>query len=139
MANPDDLDSTRAVVLLVAAVIGLISVILNIIHSRAKEIETPKAKWEFYRNAVGWINTLLVVSAVPFSIIFGLRTIFFFWVPAYVVDVVLFLTSDDPRRLRLDIFKLITSTQALLFMVVLDYFQTTLSLFGALTKGLGRK
>jgi ABC-type Mn2+/Zn2+ transport system permease subunit len=139
MPRSADPDTLRAFILLLAAIIGLVSVVLNIVHSRAKEVATPEAKRDIYRSVIGWTGTALWLIGLPISFRFGVGFIFYFWLPAYAIDCFLFLTSSDHGKLRLDIFKLIFSSQAITLTVVFYYAQSFLSLFDKLTQAFTGK
>jgi len=136
-----DLDFIRSVVLLVAAVIGLFSVLLNIVQSHAKEAPTPEAKREIYRGALSWFGTVLWAGSVPALFFFGASAefTFYLWVPAYILECGLFLTSKNSGRLRVEILRLVVSAQALVFMGLMAYASEFLFLLNRLLRVVGGK
>jgi hypothetical protein len=119
--NPGDPDTLRALILLLSALIGLATVILNLTHHRLKEAETPEAKAAIYRGALDWLGTALWLGAIPIPFIImrgGAEITLFLWIPAFALESYVFLTNTTQRTLRRDVFRLVFSSLALGIMIV---------------------
>lgn len=126
-----DADSARSVLMLLAAVITAVGAILNFAQARAKDATTAKGRREAYRDVMGWIETALWAAGIPASM-FGGDLALCFWAVAYLLGCGLFLTGQDPKRLRLDIFRLVFSSLALALFWSMAAESRMLSLFSRL-------
>jgi hypothetical protein len=127
-----DPKTAAAVVTLIASIIALITAILSLANTQAKDATTPQAKRAVYRKVLGWVETGLWAAGMPATWLAGPDLTLGLWLAAYCLGVGLFLTGHDSRRLRLEIFQLVLSAQAVVILLALASDSHLLALIGRL-------
>jgi hypothetical protein len=135
MQSQVDADSMRSMFLFFAALVALVTAVLNILNARVQAAKTEEEKQTVYYSALRWVETGIWAAGTVASMFFGLGAAMLFFIPAYILGCATFLKSRSPY-LRADILQLVIGTGALVLFASMYWIRELTDQVGLLTENM---